>query len=167
MGFNFIIQYGECPLFSFRCNYPYRKLINFLYVHDYPFRKLIVLLYTFWHGHPMLGTFMAMFQSCNYPIPVNLVYFHSGYLVKRNWPTFLSIRYTGLLNTVFAGHVVILQLSHTWKSCRLSLRLSRKEKLTDFHINLIHGDFKCVVVVVNSLSLFPCPDPDPLSILNK
>ena len=68
MDFKFIIQCGECPLFSCRCNFPYRKLIDFMYVHDYQFRKLIVLLYTCWHYHPILGALLAMLWSCDYPI---------------------------------------------------------------------------------------------------
>ena len=167
MGFKFIIKCGECTFFSCCCDYPYRKLIKFLYVHDDPLRKLIVMLYTFWHGHPILGALLDMLQYCDYPIPGNLVDFHCGYLVKRNWPTFVSTWYTGLLNTGFAGHVTILRLPHTWKSCQISLRLSRKEKLTKFCIDLIHWAFKYVVVVVTSLPSFPCPAPDPLSILNK
>ena len=46
MDFDFIIQCGECPLFSCYCDYPYRKLIDFFNAHNYPSRKLIGLLYT-------------------------------------------------------------------------------------------------------------------------
>ena len=167
MDFDFIIQFGECPFFACRCSYPYRKLIYFLYVHDYPFRKLIVLLYTFWHGHPILVALMAMFRFCYCLIPGNIVNLRCGYIVKINWPTFVSTWYTGLFNTGFSGHVAILQLSYTWKYCQLSLRLSRKEKLTDFCIDSIHRDFKYVVVLVTSLTFFPWPDPYPLSITWK
>ena len=167
MDLDLIIQCSECPFFYFCCDYSYRKLIDFLYVHNYPFRKIIVLLYTFWHGHPILGALLFMLRSWDYPIPGNLVKSHCGYLVKRNWPTFVSTWYTGILNIGFAGHVAILRLSHTWKSCRLPLRLSRKEKKTDSCINPIHGAFKYVVVVVTSLLSFTCPDHDPLSITLK
>ena len=189
MDFDFIIKCGECPFFSWRCDYPYRKMIDFLYVQYYPFRKLIIMLYNFWHGHPIIGALLAMLQFCDYPIPENLVNFHCGYLVSRKWPTFVSTRYTGLVRSrwsipekycsvvylmtwspntwSFSGHVAILQLSHTWKSCWLSLRLSRKEKLTEFRINPIHGASKYMVVVVTYLTSFTWHAPDTLSILNK
>ena len=164
MDFNFIIQCGECPLFSCHCNYPYRKLSEFLYVHDYSFRNMIVLFYTCWHGHLLLGVLLAMFLSCDYYITGKIVNFYCGYLVKRKLPTFVSNQYTGLVssqlstpetdlyfvylltlspnNWGFAGHVAILRLSHTWKACRLSLWLYHKEKITNFCINPIHRDFK-------------------------
>ena len=140
---------------------------TFFYVHNYPSRKLIVLLYTFWHGQPILGAFLAMFWSWNYPIPVNYVDFHCSYLIKINWPNFVSTWYTRLLIMGFTGPFAILRLSHTLKYCQLSLCLYHKEKLTDFRIDLMHWYFKYVVVVVTSLTYFPCPAPDSQSITWK
>ena len=143
------------------------KLIDFLYVHDYSFRKLIVLLYKFWHGQTILVPFLSMLWSFQYPIPGNFVNFRCGYLVKKNWPNFLSTWYTEILNTGFVVHVAIFWLSHTWKSCQLSFWLSCKEKLTNLRIDQIHRDFNYMLVVVTYLQSFPCPDPDPLSITWK
>ena len=47
MDFDFIIQCVERPFLSCRFNFPYRNLINILYVNGYPFQKLIFLLYIF------------------------------------------------------------------------------------------------------------------------
>ena len=167
MYFEFLIQCVECLFFSWRCNYQYRKLIEFLCVCDYSFWKLIVLLYTFLHVHPILWVLLAMLQSCDYPIPVNLFNFHCCYLIERNWTTIVPTQYMGLLNTGFARHVSILQLSHTWKSLRLTLWLSRKEKPTYFCINPIHWAFKYIVVVVTSLPSFHLPATSTLYILNN
>ena len=84
MDFDFIIQYDEFPLFFCCCDYPYRKLIDSLYVHDCPFQKMIVLLYILLHGHPILGDFLAMLVSSNYSVPIKIFNFHCSYLVKRN-----------------------------------------------------------------------------------
>ena len=84
MDFNIIIQYGECYFFSCRCNYPYRKLINFLYIYDYSFRKRIVMLCTCLHGNTILGSLLYMKRSCDYPISGDIFDYHCSNLVTRN-----------------------------------------------------------------------------------
>ena len=114
MDFDFIIQCGECPFFSYCCDYPYRKLIEFLYVRDGPFRKMIVLLSTCWHCHPILWDLLGMLQYCNYPIPENLVEFHYVYHIKRNLPTFVSNQYTGLYVHEYPFQKLIVLLYTCW-----------------------------------------------------
>ena len=130
---------------------------------------MIVLFYTCWHGHLLLGVLLAMFLSCDYYITGKIVNFYCGYLVKRKLPTFVSNQYTGIVssqlstpetdlyvvylltwspnNWGFAGHVTILRLYHTWKYCQLLLRLSHKEKMTDFCIYPIHR--ACMFTIIH------------------
>ena len=109
MYFDFIIQRGECPFFSCRCDYPYRKLAD-----------------------------LFMF-----------VIIHSG-----NW-SFCCI----------LSDTITQYLGICWPFCDIatipyleilsnSLRLSCKEKLTNFFISPIHG--ACMFTIIQSVNWFLC-----------